>query len=98
MPYFSLGKPGNGKIHLRAPPGAHIIHRKACPTLATAAVFERVGGKHLMNVSVFARAGSVALGALLFASPGFSQYDRAAADKVYKVEQPTSGKVGSQEW
>jgi len=34
----------------------------------------------------------------LFASPGFSQYDRAAADKVYKVEQPTSGKSGSLEW
>ena len=40
-----------------------------------------------MNAGIFAQAGSVALGALLFAIPGFSQ-----------AEQPTSGKVGAMEW
>src|SRR5437763_5105760 len=49
-----------------------------------------------MNALAFA--SSISVGALLLASPGFSQYDRTAADKVYKVEQPTSGKVGSLEW
>src|SRR4051794_19932293 len=41
-----------------------------------------------MDVRSFARAGSVALGALLFASQGFAQ----------TPQQPTSGKVGSMEW
>src|SRR5580700_4593320 len=40
-----------------------------------------------MNARIFARAGSVALGALIFASVVFSQ-----------AQQPTSGKVGSMEW